>query len=158
MKSRLKHFWRVAASLAMLAIASHVQAQVVPVGDAATPAVSQSDGRAGVDSRAVAALREPRDHDALFQSVTAALIVSASTDLSVSMYQVGRGTAREVAFGAPWQDSPVVFALTKSAVAAAMVYGLQRMHKTRPKTALVLGIATTAVEGWLTARSALIAR
>jgi hypothetical protein len=88
-----------------------------------------------------------------FRFVSTAFFVAATTDLSVSMYQVGRGTAREAGFGAQWQDSPVVFAVTKSAMAAAFAYGLQRMHKTRPKTAMVLGLAATAFEGWLAVRS-----
>ena len=93
-------------------------------------------------------------HEAVFHAVSTGFIVVASTDLSLSMYQIGRGAAREGAFGAQWQDSPVAFALTKSAMAAGFAYGLQRMHKTRPKTALILGIAATAIEGWLTVRSA----
>ena len=109
------------------------------------------------NERRPAAPAARNDHDALFQGVSAALIATASTDLSVSMYQIGRGAAREVGFGAAWQDSPVAFAVTKSAMAGVFVYGLQRLHKTRPKTAIALGLAATAVEGWLTARSARIA-
>jgi hypothetical protein len=70
------------------------------------------------------------------------------------MYQIGRGVARERALGAQWQDAPVAFAITKSALAATVVYGMQRMHKQRPKTAIVFGIAMTALESWLTVRSA----
>ena len=92
--------------------------------------------------------------DVRFRALSTAFLIAASTDLSVSMYQVGRGAAREVGFGAQWQDSPVAFALTKSAMAAAFAYGLQRMHKNRPKTAFVLGVAATAIEGWLAVRGA----
>ncbi len=101
-------------------------------------------------------LRANSHHDRLFQSLSAAFVIAAGTDVSVSMYQIGRGVARERAFGAPWQDSPVAFAVTKSAMTAAFVYGLQRIHKDRPKTAFVLGVAATALEGWLAVRSARI--
>ena len=95
--------------------------------------------------------------DGLYHVVTGAFVVAASTDLSVSMYQIGRGVAREKGFGAQWQDSPVAFAVTKSAMTAVVAYGLQRMHKTRPRTALFLGVAATAFETWLAARGARIA-
>ncbi len=93
-------------------------------------------------------------NDLLFRSLSIAFAGAASADISLSMYQINRGTAREVGFGAQWQDSPVAFAVTKGLMATAFVYGLQRMHKTRPKTAFVLGLAATAVEGWLAARAA----
>ena len=92
--------------------------------------------------------------DPRFNFVMGAFITAAGTDLAVSMYQIGRGTARERAFGAAWQDSPVAFAATKSAMTAVFAFGLQRLHKDRPRTALILGIATTAVESLLVARSA----
>ena len=93
-------------------------------------------------------------HEGLFRAVNTSFLAAASTDLSLSMYQIGRGVARESGFGAQWQDSPVAFSVTKTGMAVAFAYALQRMHKTRPKTALVLGVAATAVEGWLTVRSA----
>jgi hypothetical protein len=93
-------------------------------------------------------------HDGQFNVVIGAFITAAGADLAVSMYQIGRGAAREGAFGAPWQDSPVAFAVSKSAMTAAFVYGIQRVRKTRPKTAMVMGIAATAAETWLAARSA----
>jgi hypothetical protein len=37
---------------------------------------------------------------------------------------------------------------------AVFVYGLQRLHRDRPKTAFILGIAQTALEGYLVVRSA----
>jgi hypothetical protein len=93
------------------------------------------------------------DHrESVFHVATGAFVVAASADLSVTMYQIGRGVARERGFGAQWQDSPVAFAVSKSAMTAVVAYGLQRMHKTRPKTALILTVAATAVEGWLAVR------
>lgn len=95
------------------------------------------------------------DHsDPRFTFVLGAFITAAGTDLAVSMYQIGQGNAREGAFGAPWQDSPVAFAASKSAMTAVFVYGLQRLHRDRPKTAFILGIAQTALEGYLVVRSA----
>jgi hypothetical protein len=136
----------------------------------AAPALALAQTAPAVESAALPRLEPVRDtvppaaaaghdiagHDIMFTTVSAAFVVAASTDLSVSMYQIGRGSAREVAFGAQWQDSPVAFAVSKSVMTAAFVYGLQRMHKTRPKTALVLGLVATAVEGWLAVRSAQI--
>jgi hypothetical protein len=92
--------------------------------------------------------------DAKFTFVLGAFVTAAGTDLAVSMYQIGRGTARERGFGAPWQDSPVAFAATKSGMTALFAYGLQRIHKDRPKTAMILGIAATAMESLLVVRSA----
>jgi len=94
--------------------------------------------------------------DGAFHVVLGSFMTAAGTDVAVSMYQIGRGTAREAAFGSWWQDSPVAFAATKSAVAALFAYQLQRLHRTRPKTAFILGIASTSVEAALVARSARI--
>src|SRR6185436_5020504 len=91
--------------------------------------------------------------DRLFRAVSVSFLITASADLSSSMYHIGQGTAREVGFGAPWQDSPVAFTVTKSAMAAGFALALERLHKTKPKTAVVLGLAATALEGWLTVRN-----
>ena len=150
-------FARLVAVLTMLAAPAQAQQ--------AEPAAEQPAG-SNVD-RAPARLPDPiigapappapaDAHDLLFHMVSASFITAASTDLSVSMYQIGRGAGREVAFGAAWQQSPVTFALTKSVLAAGFVYGLRHVHKSRPKTALALGLAAVAVEGWLTIRSARI--
>jgi hypothetical protein len=164
MTLRLQQLSPVIVAIAIFAVPCPAQAQIESADNAAAPPTVQLEAQtaqAGPDAtpispRQASAFRAPRDHEGLFQTVSAALIVSASTDLSVSMYQIGRGNAREAGFGAAWQDSPVMFAVTKSAISAALVYGLQRMHKTRPKSAIVLGLAATAVEGWLTVRSARI--
>ena len=94
--------------------------------------------------------------DGKFHAVLGAFVTAAGTDVAVSMYQIGRGTAREAGFGSWWQDSPVAFAATKSALTALFAYQLQRLHKTRPRTAFILGIASTSVEVALVARSARI--
>lgn len=128
--------------------------QSIPCIDPARPCattLAHFDAPAAVPSTEVAA--EGRTN-ARFHFVMGAFITAASTDLAVSMYQIGRGTARERAFGAHWQDSPVVFAATKSAATAMFVFGAQRLHKARPKTAMILGIAQTAVEALLVVRSA----
>jgi len=93
-----------------------------------------------------------------FNFVLGSFVTAAGTDVAVSMYQIGRGTAREAAFGAMWQDSPVAFAASKSALTALFAYQLQRLHRTRPKAAFILGIAATSAEAALVARSAWIAR
>lgn len=123
-----------------------------PARACATP-LEYFDASAAVAAAAVAA--EDRNN-ARFHFVMGAFITAASTDLAVSMYQIGRGAARERAFGAHWQDSPVAFAATKSAMTAIFVFGAQRLHKERPKTAIILGIAQTAVEALLVVRSARI--
>jgi hypothetical protein len=99
-------------------------------------------------------VEQPHSDGPALHIVIMGFITAASTDLAVSTYQIGRGAGRERGFGAPWQDSPVAFGITKSAMSAAFVYGIQHVHKTRPKTAIVLGVAATAVEGWLVARGA----
>ena len=95
-------------------------------------------------------------HDGAFHIVLGAFVTAAGTDVAVSMYQIGRGTAREAAFGSWWQDSPVAFSVTKSALTALFAYQLQRLHRSRPKVAFILGIASTSVEAALVARSARI--
>jgi len=45
-----------------------------------------------------------------------------------------------------------------SALTALFGYQLQRLHRTRPKAAFILGIAATGAESALVARSAWIAR
>jgi hypothetical protein len=92
--------------------------------------------------------------DGHFPLLLAAFTTAASADLAVSMYQIGRGAAREAAFGSQWQNAPVPFALTKSGMAALFGIGLQRMHKDRPKAALILGISATAMESFLVVRAA----
>jgi len=96
--------------------------------------------------------------DGAFHIVLGAFVTAAGTDVAVSMYQIGRGTAREAAFGAWWQDSPVAFAVTKSALTAVFASQLQRLHRTRPRAAFILGIASASVEAALVARSARIAQ
>jgi len=148
--------------IALFATPSPTRAQTeaaestVPLGETAV----RAPGISGIqDPRLHGVTRTPstaaeNHHDRLFLALNTAFIVSASTDVSVSMYQIGRGVAREGGFGAQWQDSPMAFAVTKSATAAAFAYGVTRIHKTRPKTAIAIALAATAVEGWLAVRSA----
>jgi hypothetical protein len=72
------------------------------------------------------------------------------------MYQIGRGAAREVAFGSTWQEAAVPFAVSKSALAALFALGMQRIHKDRPKAALLLGFSATMLESMLVVRAARI--
>jgi hypothetical protein len=100
------------------------------------------------------AVAPARSGDVPFQLMMGALITAAGSDIAVSMYRIGQGRAREVGFGAWWQDSPVAFALSKSAMAALLAWQIQRIHRTRPKTAFVLGLVTAAVETGLVVRAA----
>jgi hypothetical protein len=68
--------------------------------------------------------------DRHFPVLLAAFTTTASADLAISMYQIGRGAAREAAFGSKWQNSPVAFALSKSGMAAVFAVGLQRQEDT----------------------------
>jgi hypothetical protein len=150
--------WIVLA-VAVIGASSPARAQTGPTDGGTPPRIESSSDVAVqpfVETRAGADVGG--GHPEAMRAVTAAFLITASTDLAVSMYQIGRGEAREVGFGAPWQDSPVAFAVTKSAVAVGFAYGLQHLHKSRPKTALVLGIAATALESWLTVRGAQISQ
>jgi len=100
----------------------------------------------------------PAGDDLAFHFVLGTFVTAAGADVAVSMYQIGRGTAREAAFGAWWQDSPVALAVTKSALTALFASQLQRLHRTRPRAAFILGIASASVEAALVARSARIAQ
>jgi hypothetical protein len=98
----------------------------------------------------------PSREDGKFQIVLGAFLTAAGTDIATTMYYVGQGTAREAGFGGWWQDRPVAFAVTKSALTALLAYQLQQLHKTRPKTAIILGIVGTGFEASLVARTARI--
>jgi hypothetical protein len=145
--------------LALLAAPAAAAAQDAPLAAALAQCFEQGG--------ACAALTDPaapsegpetpaagRREDPRLQLLTGAFITAASADLAVTMYQIGRGAARERGFGAWWQDEPVPFALTKSGMAAIFVYGLQRMHRTRPKTAFVIGLVATAAEAALVVHGA----
>ena len=145
--------------LALLVSSTPARAQLVlPAGAhaptldvAAAPRPMAADVRAADRTTAPDGPRDP-----LFSVVTGAYIAAATADIAVSMYQIDRGAARERGLGAQWQDSPAAFAITKGALAATFVYGIHRMHERRPKTAIMLGIAATAIESLLTVRSARI--
>jgi len=95
--------------------------------------------------------------DTKFRVMLGGYVVAATTDTAVSMYHIGNGTVRERGFGAPWQDSPVAFALTKTAFTVFFAYQLERLHRTHPKAAFTLGIVATSVEATLVARTAYLA-
>lgn len=94
--------------------------------------------------------------DGKLQLVIGAFLTAAGTDIATTMYYVGKGTAREAGFGGWWQDRPVAFAVTKSALTALFAHQLQQLHKTRPKTAIILGIVGTGLEASLVVRTARI--
>jgi hypothetical protein len=166
LRGRLTIHWLTASCLALIGLLStvpaHAQVRLSDINGAAcidparTCAVPYARFMNGDTTGQAAADGMPAADrsDIKFNVVMGAFITAAGTDIAVSMYQIGRGAARERGFGAPWQDSPVAFAATKSAMTAVFVFGLQRLHKDRPKTALILGIAQTAVESLLVVRSA----
>jgi len=117
----------------------------------ATTASEMFDGK---EMRAEGEATSAEKTDTRFQIVLGSFITAAGTDIALSMYAIGQGTAREVGFGAAWQHSPVAFAVTKSALTALYAFELQKLHKSRPKTAMVLGIIGTAIETSLVARTA----
>ena len=112
----------------------------------ADPALLQAEAPASMAGR----------EDGKFQFVLGAFLTAAGTDIATTMYYVGQGTAREAGFGGWWQDRPVTFAVTKCSVTALLAYQLQKLHKTRPKTAMILGIVGTGFEASLVARTARI--
>jgi len=155
---------RSAPGIALLfsLVALPAQAQG-PIAAAAERWCANPTGPCGIDA-AAASVPTPVDAtppaagttDRKFPLLLAAFTTAASADLAVSMYQIGRGAAREAAFGSKWQNAPVPFALTKSGMAAVFAVGLQRMHKDRPKAAFVLGLSATVVESFLVVRAARI--
>jgi hypothetical protein len=134
-----------------------------PIAAAAERWCANPTGPCGVDAAAASASTPvdasstaAGDTDKHFPVLLAAFTTAASADLAISMYQIGRGAAREAAFGSKWQNRPVVFALSKSGMAALFAVGLQRMHKDRPKAAFILGLSATVMESFLVVRAARI--
>jgi hypothetical protein len=125
-------------------------------GDASRPCVTMFASDAGVSDEVKGNSATAAGRKDGFPIVLGAFITAASADLAVSMYQIGRGAAREVAFGSTFQDAPVPFAVSKSALAALFALGVQRIHKDRPKAALILGISATVLESMLVVRAARI--
>jgi hypothetical protein len=147
--------WTPAFAVLLCLFAVPARAQTVPAASCVDRGVACDDAQTVPASAAASAPQaKPGGH---FPILLGAFITAASADLATSMYQIGRGTAREAAFGAPWQNSPVPFALSKSGMAAVFALGLQRMHKDRPRAAMILGVSATIMESMLVVRSARIA-
>ena len=150
------------ALLLSVALPSAARAQQGPIAaaverclDSGRPCARGEQVAPGARSSSPAAVSvERQGDDPKFKLLMGAFITAAGSDIGISMYQIGRGAARERGFGAWWQDSPVTFGITKSGAMAFAVYGLEKMHRTRPKTAFILGIAATSLEMTLAARGA----
>jgi hypothetical protein len=149
-------------ALSLLVLTCPLFAQT-PIGEAAANWCARADALCDTErapaASSPAATSAPAVNsgsDSRFPLVLGAFITAASADLAVSMYQIGRGTAREVAFGSWWQDSPVPFAASKSAMAALFTLGVQRLHRDHPKAALILGTSATIAESMLVVRAARI--
>jgi hypothetical protein len=149
-----------AAIVAAIGAPAAARAQALPstpaacaIGDLAcassTVSTSQTDNfRIEVRDGAV------RRNDRAFQIVLGSFITAAGSDITLSMYQIGKGNAREAGFGSWWQKSPAALAVSKSAMIAFFAYEVQQVHKDRPKLAIILGVTATAVETALAVRSA----
>jgi hypothetical protein len=118
-----------------------------PTADPSTPATTP------LKLHAVDGAGRPAE-DPRFRALMGTFVGAATADIAVSMYQIEQQNGRELGFGAWWQDSPAAFAVSKAAMTAAFVYGLKRMHRSRPKTAMTLGIVATIVEGALVVHGA----
>src|SRR5206468_11240031 len=129
---------------AEIAIASSAAGWYDAQPESAQPASSPAAGQAP------AAAHKDDGH---FPLVLGAFLTAASADLAVSMYQIGRGAAREAAFGSGWDHAPLPLALSKSGAAAAFALGIQHMHTERPKAASVIGSSATIGESMLAARA-----
>lgn len=130
---------RVTVCLAMLGAAVPVYAQqTATVAEPPAPAAAPDAGSTP------------------FHLLLGAYLTAAGADVSVSMYQIGRGTGREVGFGASFQDSPVALSVAKSAMSAAVAYQLTRMRRHRPKLAFTLLAITTGIEAALAVHAATI--
>jgi hypothetical protein len=160
------------AIAAVLAVATPARAQTSPPPEthAADLTISAAQGTSSAAASAAptgqlrlpdsgARPESPIHDDAKFNAfILGGFITAAGADVAVTMYQIGSASARERGFGAWWQDSPVAFSVSKSAMTAVFVYGLQRVHRSRPKTAVALGIAGIAVESMLAVRAGRMGR
>ena len=99
---------------------------------------------------------QTHDSAGRFHLLLGTYLTAAGTDVSVSMYQIGRGAGREVGFGGWMQDSPVAFSVSKLAIGALLAYHLERVHRTRPRLAFTLLAISTGVEVALAAHGAAI--
>ncbi len=158
----------VVAFVILLVVNGHAFAQTLPADASPVecwqtdlPCADPGDGpihraitKAAAQAGTSASASIENHRDERFQIVLGAFITAAGTDLALSMYKIGNGSAREAGFGTWWQDSPVAFAVSKSAISALFAYQLERLHRTHPRAAFALGIVDTAIEAALVARSA----
>jgi hypothetical protein len=152
-----RHALRLVCAVCLLMTPAAARAQAVqsPEGCAAGERACAIQPLSASGSFSSAAIEKTvRQTDVKFQIVTGAFVTAAGSDIAMSMYQIGKGNAREAGFGRWWQGNPTALAVSKSAMVALFAYELQQVHKENPKLAFVLGIAATAVESALVVRSA----
>lgn len=148
------------AVVAVIAAPATARAQALPSASAACAVEDIACASSAVSSGQSDNFRlEVRDggtrrSDRKFQIVLGSFITAAGSDITLSMYQIGKGNAREAGFGSWWQKSPAALAVSKSAMIAFFAYEVQEVHKDRPKLAFVLGVTATALETALAVRSA----
>ena len=58
----------------------------------------------------------------------------------------------------PFAGSPSRLVAVKLAANSGVAYGIWKLHKRKPKTALVLGIAAAGFQGWVVAQNARVKR
>ena len=105
----------------------------------------------------IAALPEP--HPTITHSAIAAAAIGQFTDVSTTMYAMGRGGFEEANPLLSWaEDKPVAMGVVKGLVATVTTVTLVKLHARRPKTTLVLALALTALQAWVTWRNAEVLR
>ena len=82
-------------------------------------------------------------HAKLTHVVIAANVVANFADISTTQYALGTGKFREANLFLKNVQSPVKMAIVKGSIATGTSYLLIKLHKKKPKTALVLACALT---------------
>ncbi len=97
-------------------------------------------------------------HTSLFRASMVAAVVAHSMDLAETQRCLGAGSCREVN---PWLgrfDSPSGFAVAKMSIVAAQLWLVAKLHEGKPKTAIVINVATTALFAGIAAHNARVSR
>lgn len=84
----------------------------------------------------------------LFNTILAGWLTVISADATTTHIGLHRG-ARETLLS----QNPYVNHLILAGEGVGVFYGLKQLHKTKPKTSILLGIAFTTYRGWVTSRN-----
>lgn len=82
--------------------------------------------------------------EGLVHTAIASNVVAQFADISTTQYALGRGGFREANPFLKNFSSPVKMAIVKGSIATGSSYLLLKLHKKKPKTALVLASSLTA--------------